>query len=124
MDAETIQWWMQAGRWQARESILLMPEVGIHEALMGFAEWYGEDKELPVWGNGATFDNVILATAYKACRLELPWSYKADRCYRTLRSLAPGVLFEKVGTGHTALDDALAQAWHAQRIVKHLDDLL
>ena len=117
-DAGTVEWWMQTLRNEPRENILKMPEVDLIEALDGFKEWFGEDK--PVWGNGATFDNVILSNAFAACNIERPWSYKNDRCYRTFKSLAPDVKPIDVGVAHGALDDALAQAWHMQRIVKHL----
>ena len=117
-DAGTVEWWMQPERDLAREAIFRMPDVDLIEALDGFKEWFGEDK--PVWGNGATFDNVILSNAFGACNIERPWSYKSDRCYRTFKSLAPDVKPINVGVAHGALDDALAQAWHMQRIVKHL----
>ena len=118
-DAGTVEWWMQTLRNEPRENILKMPEVDLIEALDGFKEWFGEDK--PVWGNGATFDNVILSNAFSACNIERPWSFKSDRCYRTFKSLAPDVKPIDVGVAHGALDDALAQAWHMQRIVKHLN---
>ena len=118
-DADTIEWWMQTLRNEPRENILKMPQVDLIEALDGFKEWFGEDK--PVWGNGATFDNVILSNAFSACNIERPWSFKSDRCYRTFKSLAPDVKPIDVGVAHGALDDALAQAWHMQRIVKHLN---
>jgi len=28
--------------------------VDLDEALLGFAEWYGPDDNVPVWGDGAT----------------------------------------------------------------------
>ena len=117
-DHSTVQWWMGTERDTARRAIFAMPEVDLVEVLYGFKEWFGEDK--PVWGNGATFDNVILSNAFAACNNDRPWSYKNDRCYRTFKSLAPDVKPIDVGVAHGALDDALAQAWHMQRIVKHL----
>jgi hypothetical protein len=118
MDGGTVDWWMEEKQDAARKAILAMPAIDLPEALDGFSQWFGADK--PVWGNGATFDNVIVSNAYQACRLERPWGYKNDRCYRTLKALAPTVEPIDVGTAHGALDDAIAQAWHLQRIVKHL----
>lgn len=124
-DGGTLDWWMDEKRDAARKAIVAMPAIALTEALDGFAEWmlagrpYG-DKDIPVWGNGATFDNVIVSNAYQVCNIEKPWSYKTDRCYRTLKALAPDVKPIDVGTAHGALDDAIAQAWHLQRIVKHL----
>lgn len=121
MDADTVKWWMNPDRAAAREAIYAMPEVGIVEALDGFAQWYGEDPSVPVWGNGATFDNVIVLNAFGRCGIQRPWSYKADRCFRTLKELAPSVKSKDVGVSHGALDDALAQAWWMQHIVRHLN---
>ncbi len=117
-DWSTVEWWMQPERDLARKVIFAMPQVDLIEALDGFKEWFGDDK--PVWGNGATFDNVILSNAFAACNIERPWLYESDCCYRTLKSFAPDVKPINVGVAHGALDDALAQAWHIQRIAKHL----
>ena len=66
-----------------------------------------------MWGNGATFDNVILRSSYKAIGQEAPWKFYDDRCYRTLKSLAniPMVQIDEA-TPHFALDDARVQAQH------------
>jgi len=119
-DADTIEWWEVVKRDNARAAILAMEKVDLYNALTGFAEWYGEDDSVPVWGNGATFDNVIVLNAYGRCNLPRPWSYKADRCFRTLKEMWPEVEPTDVGTAHGALDDALAQAWWMQRIVRHM----
>jgi hypothetical protein len=119
-DASTVEWWMQSSQDIARHRIFEeMGAIDIVEALDGFKQWFGDDK--PVWGNGATFDNVILSNAFHTCNIERPWSFRNDRCYRTLKSLAPELKSIDVGVAHGALDDALAQAWHLQQIVKHLD---
>ena len=124
-DHSTIEWWMGTERDTARRAIFAMPQIDLVEALDGLKEWFinAENKtvDYKVWGNGATFDNVILSNAFSACNIERPWSYKSDRCYRTFKSLAPDVKPIDVGVAHGALDDALAQAWHMQRIVKHLN---
>jgi exodeoxyribonuclease VIII len=73
-----------------------------------------------VWGNGATFDNVILANAYDACRIRRPWKYYADMCFRTVRNQYPHVQVKRQGTHHNALDDALTQAHHLQAIYKEM----
>ena len=117
VDADTIKWWMyQTG--EVRKALTSPTGVGLDEALLGFAEWYGSDDSVPVWGNGAGFDNVILGNAYKAVGIDQPWSYKADRCFRTLRSLAPEVLAPNgCRVKHNALDDAIEQAKWLQAIV-------
>lgn len=49
--------------------------------------------------------------------IDAPWSHRDDRCYRTLKNLRPDVAFEPYDTHHNALDDAFAQATHAERIL-------
>ena len=113
IDPDTVLWWMKQSD-EARAAFLL-PNVSLPEALVSFASWMnyrGETKALEIWGNGASFDNVILASAYKACAINTPWRYYNDRCYRTLKARHPSVPMERTGTHHNALDDAISQAMH------------
>jgi exodeoxyribonuclease VIII len=83
------------------------------KALAEFSAWYNLNAfGLPVWGNGATFDNVILSNAYKAAGLERPWGRFGDRCYRTLKNLHPDVKMHRIGEHHHALADAVTQGLH------------
>lgn len=120
INADTMLWWMDASRTEAREQ-LLQPATAVDtfSALHGFAEWYGQDS-LPTWGNGATFDNVLLRTAMERVGVECPWRFWDDRCYRTFKALAPAVKLERLGTHHNALSDAISQARHMQNIIKSL----
>lgn len=121
MDVSTIMWWMHPDRSVARDQ--LITEAGsrldIHSALEGFAIWYGPNS-LPTWGNGATFDNVILKNTYALARMELPWTFRDDRCFRTLKNLVPKQEEFFFGTHHNALDDAMYQTQMLQRIVAAL----
>lgn len=118
IDADTVMWWMSPERNAAREGMADARRVGLPEALYAFTDWLGGD--LPVWGNGATFDNVILTSAFAACQIDRPWAYWNDRCYRTLKSLAPHIKLVRQGTFHNALHDAISQAQHMQAVVKYL----
>ena len=120
MDADTVLWWMSKERTAARETMLATDMVDLPSALEAFAMWYGSDDKLPIWGNGATFDNVVVKNAYEKCGMELPWSYNADRCYRTIRALGHDVPFTSVGTYHNAVDDATTQALHLMKIARRL----
>lgn len=115
LDAETLLWWLRQS--DAARAQLQRPGVPLRAALERFAQWLGEDAE--VWGNGAAFDNVILAHAYRLCGLPRPWPYRADRCYRTLAALYPQVAMHRVGIAHCARDDAVSQAEHLLRILAH-----
>lgn len=117
MDTSTVVWWMSQ-REEARKVFSDPAAVPIEDALHSFSAWYPEGAAL--WGNGASFDNTILASAYRLTGLQAPWKFWDDRCYRTLKNLSPAIHYERVGTHHNALDDALSQAGHAIKILKAL----
>jgi hypothetical protein len=116
----TVAWWMSDSRAEARAVLASTPKTDLASALDGFADWFG-NTSLPVWGNGANFDNVILRNTYNVLGLICPWKYSHDRCYRTIKNLAPGLKVTGFGTLHSALDDAISQALHMQKVIKHLN---
>ncbi len=117
-DGGTIAWWLKQSE-EARTAMLEKTQ-DVRNALEGFRDWFGKPS-VPVWGNGATFDNVIVRNAFTLTGMDCPWSFRHDWCYRTVKNLAPADLkFENVGMAHHALDDATAQALHLQKIVRSL----
>lgn len=119
IDASTIEWWLGQSN-EARGALVNGQRFELDEALVGFTTWMG-DGRYKLWGNGATFDNVILKSAFATQGIDWPFGYSDDRCFRTLKSLAPSVKPEFAGTAHNAVDDAVHQALWLQAIVKHLD---
>lgn len=128
VSGETIQWWLtQEG--EARKDMFTSYPYHIKDGLMSFGIWATRDSKIEdnrVWGNGSTFDNVIISNAYKAIKkhgstISQPWTYRGDRCYRTLCSLCPEIKMERVGTYHNAKDDAVSQARHLIKIAKRLN---
>lgn len=116
IDGGTVAWWL--GQPDAARLELLQDTKSIEAALSSFACWAVKLSSTPrIWGNGATFDNVILRQAFSRCSMDPPWSHRDDRCYRTLKNLRPDIEFAPYGTHHSALDDAFAQARHAERIL-------
>jgi 3' exoribonuclease, RNase T-like len=120
MDPSTVLWWMDPGRAEARDVLManMKDAMPLRHALFQFANWLGGDR--PVWGNGATFDNVILRNAYMLVGIECPWQFWNDRCYRTMKSIAPSVKMQRKGIHHSALADAVSQAEHLQSINRFL----
>jgi 3' exoribonuclease, RNase T-like len=125
----TQQWW----RAQPFETRVILDDIEsdshsrpLAEVLINFHAWLLESGEdVRVWGNGAGFDQPIIAKAYKQCGWKAPpWRYSNERCYRTLKSLAPHIEIQRIGTHHNAGDDARAQAEHAIRLVKELKVIL
>jgi hypothetical protein len=123
-DMSTVFWWNQQGA-EAR-SVLERTSTGINSTtalpviLKQFATWLPPGAI--VWGNGASFDNAILAQCYRQAGMGLPWKHWNDRCYRTLKNLAPDVPFERSDVHHNALDDARSQASHASAILRRLQN--
>lgn len=118
MDASTVLWWMQ----QSDEARGAFAKGGAHlsKALMDLSAWMherGAPDDVRVWGNGAAFDNVILASAYRAAMQLQPWRHWNDRCYRTIRAQHPGVEMERIGVHHNAAHDAESQARHLVRML-------
>jgi len=114
IDAETVLWWLKQS--DAARAEITQPGEAIARVLMDFTTWLGA-AEAEVWGNGAGFDNVLLAAAYDACGLKPPWNFWNDRCYRTMKNLRLVDLPPQTGTAHNALDDARYQAQHLMKIL-------
>lgn len=112
MDASTVMWWMNQGD-DARHEIAREGGMHIAAALQSFATWINECAPDPaVWGNGASFDNVILRSAYDRNLTTAPWKWWKDRCYRTVKDMHRDVPMERLGTHHNAMADAISQARH------------
>lgn len=116
MDADTVSWWFD--RSQQAIDALKVDRKPLPEALAAFANWCLNPDE--VWGNGAEFDNAILSAAYQAADMPNPWRYRANRCYRTIRSFCPEIEFKPIGVHHIAVDDARSEGEHLVRCLQHL----
>lgn len=119
IDASTVIWWMD----QSDAARAEFKRTGIHitDALVNFSTWLGGcglTSSRRVWGNGAAFDNVILASAYRASGFDVPWEFWNDRCYRTIRAILPPMPIERGGTHHRAVDDARTQARHLIQLLR------
>lgn len=83
-------------------------------------------KYLKVWGNGATFDNVILRGAYERAGQVCPWQFWNDHDVRTIVTLGRVVGFDPKrdmpfdGIAHNALADARHQAKYVSAIWQKL----
>lgn len=120
---KTMDWWAL----QSPEAKAVFQESAAAQeldvVLAEFAKWYGT-ANMELWGNGATFDNVILRNAYEAVDMQCPWHHTDDRCYRTLKNLPSSkqdlTLEVKAGVAHNALDDARHQARYAKKWLRAL----
>lgn len=115
LDPATVLWWLRQSD-EARAAVTRDDALHLSAALLMFCQWidkHSDASTVRMWGNGASFDNTILAQAYRMAQLAAPWRYYNDRCYRTLKALHPDVPVERTGTHHHALHDAQTQARHA-----------
>lgn len=120
IEGDTVKWWLHPDREPAREAWLALEKVDITSALLGFGVWATEKGSAPtIWGNGATFDNVMLRHACEVVGIDYPTPFYKDACYRTVKNMAPFITLERLGTHHDAVDDARSQAAHLQKIWAH-----
>lgn len=134
-DPSTVQWWSE----QSDEAQAAFADpVDLRDALGRFGDWiaalrsaaHGEDRvyligstdappdDIRLWSHGPAFDPPILAAAYRAVGLPVPWHYRAPRDTRTAFDMA-GIddhsawLAQHSGSErvqHHALSDAICQA--------------
>jgi len=127
VSAGTILWWLQQSE-AARKETFEGSVEGLKYAIERFEQFVGnisryQPRDVAVWGNGATFDNVIIRSAFKAVGLPVPWSFRNDKCYRTIKNLVPADKlppWERTGTAHNALSDAITQALYLQKCYRVL----
>lgn len=117
VSGQTIAWWM-AQSVEARKVFEGHRKPRLASILAKFSGLFPKETPTFVWGNGATFDNAILRHAYEGIGVKAPWGYREDRCFRTLKAMFPDVgPPEAPKVEHNALDDAVAQALHAQLLL-------
>lgn len=127
---DTIKWWREQHP-QARRGIS-NKACDLACALVKFNDWLlqgvGDLTHLDgVWGHGATFDPVIMKSAYDASKIMCPWDFRKVRDTRTMIFIADtlGVKLREwdesvYGIRHNGASDALFQANQMRDIMIHL----
>ena len=118
IDPSTVMWWLEQSDEARAELTREAGRENIAGALQLFREWLG-GRDCLIWGNGASFDNVILGSAYtKLSGIDfVPWKFRNNRCYRTVKALNKHIPADEVGgVAHNAVDDAKYQALHLIKI--------
>ncbi|AUV44245.1 exonuclease [Citrobacter freundii complex sp. CFNIH9] len=129
-DASTIQWWLKQSS-EARSAILVDEAMGLLETLELLADFIAENAAngshtVQLWGNGCSFDNVILRRAYALTDTPFAVPFWNDRDVRTMVELGKSVginprfdiPFE--GDMHNALSDARHQVKYVSAIWQRL----
>jgi hypothetical protein len=113
VDGDTIRWWMLQRSDEEREHAFGGSCTSLREALEAFQRFLdAQPGSVTVWGNGAAFDNVKLSNAYRRLGMPIPWHFRNDRCYRTIKAEAAEVKYPREQIAHCALADARAQVEH------------
>jgi hypothetical protein len=106
VSASTLAWWMGQSD-QARKDAFQPSQFSVDVMLKVFTgHMYGVEH---LWGNGSTFDNVIIEHLLRDYGIEIPWDYRAHRDLRTAKHMGQPCSPPDVGTAHNALDDAVYQ---------------
>lgn len=92
IDQQTLTWWKYQPINTYNEAfgdgiVSFAPKgrIPIKQALMEFARWFGNSKQ--IWSNGNTFDIPILAELYLKFKIPIPWKYYNCRDTRTMYEL-------------------------------------
>ncbi len=131
-DPDTIKWWSEQNEAARRAVFDVTDAVSVRAALhrltdfltaVSFPDDVSDRREVCVWGNGASFDQPILAAVFHADGIpKLPWKFWNDRCYRTMKNSNHGVPYTTPKIAHHALEDAKAQALHLVRILNRSEN--
>lgn len=124
VSSSTVAWWMSQDK--EAQKVFTDVSVSLPMALKEFTFYVNEVAESMVWGNGSTFDNMIMRNAYRACDLLLPWPFRNDLCFRTMKTVFRSLYEESKEEGevrHNSLDDAKRQAKSLIHIMKGLKRL-
>lgn len=119
VDAQTVKWWNEQSD-EAKAMLERLTRVGIEEALNLFNDWITSNfkavSKINLWGNGATFDNVIVENLYKRHDIEFAVPYYCHRDVRTLVRLAKinTRAYDFQGIKHNGIDDCLHQIKYCQ----------
>ncbi|HGH4684992.1 3'-5' exoribonuclease [Enterobacter ludwigii] len=131
-DASTIIFWLKASP-EARSELVMDDAIPLDDALLQLNEFIGENAvngpdSVQVWGNGATYDNVLLEASYDRTGIPCPWKFWNNRDVRTIVELGKAVgckpryeiPFE--GEPHKAISDAHHQIKYVSAIWQRLTE--
>jgi len=125
VDSKTLQWWWDQKRDLPRRSLMENTEL-LPVALVKLSRFLNGTNH--VWSHGASFDPVLLQSAYDACDLECPWKFYNLLDTRTIFYLAKyagGVMDYRIrdlieGDRHNANYDAWVQSRWVQNAFRSL----
>jgi len=112
---QTLKFWLKQK--PDAQGVFFEDKVSLEVAMADLYDWFDHDN-YKVWSNGADFDIPLVKHAMNQYGIEAPWKFWNQRCFRTLKSIPPGISAPKPAptVAHNALSDALAQVIHLHNI--------
>lgn len=129
ISAETVKWWLKQSDAARKALTDNKTGVALATALMELHDFVPRNKQAKFWSNGATFDLVIIRSAFDRCGHSVPWQYWQERDVRTIVDIADrlsGINTSKstefMGVKHDALADAIHQARYVSHAYRLIDE--
>jgi exodeoxyribonuclease VIII len=125
VDVATCIWWFKQDE-AAVKALFRLPRISLKKALYDFNFWLDECKtknsDIKLWGNGVSFDNVIIRNLYKRANVEFVLPYWCDTDVRTLVTLGniDTRNFAFNGIKHRGIDDCKHQIKYCAAAYKAL----
>jgi hypothetical protein len=118
---DTIRWWGTQNPAALEEAMGDQDRESFKECMEKLYKFCWNRRA--VWSNGASFDCVVMETAWQQLDMRIPWPFYTVRDTRTLYEVA-GVKLKDGGhvTSHKAVEDAERQAIVVQKAYKKLMD--
>ena len=117
IDGDTVMWWLSQDK-EAQAKLTTIEKIGAANALMALNKWiysmypsWDEQRNVRLWGNGATFDNVMIRNLYDRLGLKFAIPYWGDNDVRTAVTLK-GIDtrdYKFMGVKHYGIDDCKHQ---------------
>lgn len=126
IDKKTLTWWSSQDD-KAKQALTRLRSSMVDGALNKFNNWLneleGQNKDIKLWGNGCTADNVWVRNLYSRHNIEFVLPYWCDSDVRTLVTLGKINTrdFTFKGIKHNGLDDCLHQIEYCVAAYKKLN---
>jgi hypothetical protein len=122
-DQRTMDWWKAQD--PELQNLTSADPKPLAISLAKFTAWFTQVPNSYIWGFGPSFDCAILEDNYKLCKLKTPWTYRNERCGRTIVQFDPEKKHKKQRKPghyeHHALYDAIYEAGQIVAVLKEFN---
>lgn len=125
----TLFWWLTQSndvRLAEADAVRTDSSIVARQIISDLLFVFEGDCSVVLWGNGASFDNVILREFFNRCGILPPWSGRDNLCYRTIKRLYPKLTDDEVKPcelAHDPYEDAMYQVRYLQALANKHEDL-